>query len=87
MDALPSIIIPSQAIKSPALAIIISPTLSSEAFFKTSFPFSSTNAVLGAKSIKCSIAFVVFFLLKPSKYFPKETRVKIITAASKYKYI
>ena len=84
---IPSITFPSIGILVPGFTMRTSPTLISSTFISTSILSFNNSAILGVKSRSFVIACVVFRFERFSKYFPSETKVKIIPADSKYNSI
>ena len=84
---LPSTITPSTAMLSPGRIITISPTTSCSTGTVITWPFLSISASFGARATSFSIALLVFFLERLSRYLPRVISVTIIPADSKYKSI
>ena len=86
-NALPFITVPSAGIYSPCFTISISPSLTSLTEICFCSPSISTVTVSGASFKSFSTSLPVFFLDFSSSHLPTVTRVRIIAADSKCKFI
>ena len=82
---LPSTITPSTGMDWPGRTTMRSPTRTSSTGISTSCPFRRTAAVLGARSIRRVMAWLVLPLERVSRNLPRVMRVRIMPADSKYR--
>ena len=79
----PSVTTPSTGMRPPGRTTMRSPTTTSSTGTSTSAPSRSTMAVLGARSIKRVMAWLVLPLERVSSHLPRVIRVRIMPADSK----
>ena len=79
----PSVTTPSTGMRPPGRTTMRSPTATSSTGTSTSAPSRSTMAVLGARSIRRVMAWLVLPLERVSSHLPRVIRVRIMPADSK----
>ena len=79
----PSVTSPSTGMRPPGRTTMRSPTTTSSTGSSTSTPPRSTMAVLGARSIRRVMAWLVLPLERVSRYLPRVMRARIMPADSK----
>ncbi|MBA7479112.1 hypothetical protein ES707_14543 [subsurface metagenome] len=85
ITAVPSAIIPSTGIFSPGLTFNKSPTCTSSRGISSSCSSRILRATGGTRFSSAFMAELVLLCARNSRTWPSNTRVKITTAASKYK--
>ena len=87
IKVLPSVITPSTGIYSPCLTTRISPAATCETGTSISFPSTSFVTLSGARRRSFSISLPVRRFDFSSSHLPTVTRVKMVAADSKYRFI